>query len=97
MAKHAKIIQRIREKLWNGEYEFADPHFFQEMADDKLIFADVETAVANGKISSVLTDDLRGFRYEVVGTATDGRQIAIICRIKETGNLLFITTWEIYE
>ena len=97
MAKHAKIIQRICEKLWNGKYEFADPHFFKEMFNDKLIFADIETAIANSKINSVFTDDLRGVRYEVVGTATDGRQIAVICRIKETGNLLFITTWEIYE
>lgn len=97
MNKKAKIIRRIREKLLAGEYEFADPHFSQEMLNDSLIFADIETAIANGKINDILTDDLRGIRYEVVGTVTDGRQISVICRIKENGKLLFITTWEIYE
>jgi len=97
MNKHAKIIRRIREKLWAGQYEFADPHFAQEMINDGLSFAEIETAMAKGKINDIFTDDIRGVRYEVVGKATDGRQIAIICRIKENGNVLFITTWEIYE
>lgn len=35
----------------------------------------------------------RGVRYEVVGTATDEREVAVICRLKETGKLLFITTY----
>jgi hypothetical protein len=63
------------------------------MANDELIFADVEAAVASGRIRRRFTRDPRGIRYEVVGPATDGRQIAIICRIKETGKLLFITTY----
>lgn len=97
MNKQTKVIRRIREKLLAGEYEFADPHFAQEMLNDDLIFADIETAIINGKINNTFTDDIRGVRYEVIGKATDGRQIVIICRIKETGNVLFITTWEIYE
>ena len=71
--------------------------FFEEMANDDLIFGDVEAAIANGSIRRVFTDDPHGTRYEVVGTANDGRTIAVICRIKETGKLLFITTWEVYE
>jgi hypothetical protein len=39
------------------------------------------------------TDDPLGTRYEVVGEATDGRRVAVICRFKETGKLLLITTW----
>lgn len=31
--------------------------------------------------------------YEIVGTTTDGGEAAVICRIKETGKLLFITTY----
>jgi Domain of unknown function (DUF4258) len=97
MAKHAKIIRLIREKVQNQEYEFAIPHFFEEMANDDLVFADIEAAIATGRVIRVFTDDLRGNRYEVVGKAIDGRPIAVICRMKETGKLLFITTWEIYE
>ena len=97
MAKHAKVIQLIREKVRNQEYEFVIPHFFEEMANDDLAFDDVESALMNGAINRVFKDDPRGIRYEIVGTTVDGRTVAIICRIKETGKLLFITTWEVYE
>ncbi|MBA3242428.1 MAG: DUF4258 domain-containing protein [Acidobacteria bacterium] len=87
------VIDIIREKVRNQEYELAIPHFFEEMLNDDLIFADIETAIANGRIRRRFTRDPRGTRYEVVGTATDGRQIATICRIKETGKLLFVTAY----
>lgn len=86
-------IDIIREKIRRQEYEFAIPHFFEEMANDNLIFADIEAAVANGRIRRRFTRDPRGTRYEVAGAATDGRQVATICRIKETGKLLFITAY----
>jgi Domain of unknown function (DUF4258) len=97
MVKYAKVIRLIREKVRNREYEFALPHFFEEMANDDLAFDDIENAIMNGTINRDLKDDPRGTRYEVVGTAVDGRIVAVICRIKETGKLLFITTWEVYE
>jgi hypothetical protein len=87
------IIDIIREKVIQDEYEFAIPHFFEEMADDDLIFADIEHAVSRGRIHRTFTRDPRGTRYEVIGPASDGRKIAIICRIKSTGKLLFITTY----
>jgi hypothetical protein len=87
----------IREKMIKQEYEFTIPHFFEEMADDDLTFADIEMAIANGKIKRKFTRDPRGTRYEVVGTTTDGKKIAIICRIKNTGKLLLITTYALEE
>lgn len=86
-------IHSIREKLIGQEYEFTIPHFFEEMSDDNLIFADIEKAILNGRIRSKFTREPRGTRYEVVGRALDGREIAVICRIKSTGKLLFITTY----
>ncbi len=91
------IIQKIREKVENGEYEFTIPHFFEEMAEDNLIFPDIEMAIANGQIRSKFTRDIRGTRYEVVGPSTDGREIGVICRIKSTGKLLLITTYALEE
>lgn len=86
-------IEIIREKVRRGEYEFTLPHFFEEMANDDLIFSDIEWAVAHGEVRRKFTRDLRGTRYEVVGPSLDGREVAIICRIKSTGKLLFITTY----
>jgi hypothetical protein len=87
------IIDFIRRKMRNREYEFAVPHFFEEMADDGMDMSDVESVVLNGRIRRRFTRDLCGARHEVVGPATDGRQVAVICRIKETGKLLLITTY----
>lgn len=87
------VIDIIREKVRNQEYEFAIPHFFEEMVNDDLIFADIEGAILNGRVRRRFTRDPRGTRYEIVGPATDGRRIGVICRIKATGKLLFITTY----
>jgi len=76
-----------------GDYEFAVPHFFEEMANDNLIFADIERVIATGRVHRRFARDPRGARYEIVGTTTDERKAAVICRIKETGKLLFITTY----
>lgn len=91
------IIDRIRSLVAEEEYEFAIPHFFEEMADDDLILEEVETAIASGEVRRKFTRDPRGTRYEVVGEATDGRKIAVICRIRSTGKLLLITTYELRE
>lgn len=91
------IIHKIRKKVEEQDYEFTIPHFFEEMANDNLTFADVEMAIAKGRINRKFTRDPRGTRYEVIGPATDGRVIGIICRIKSTGKLLFITTYALEE
>ena len=91
------IIDRIREKVRKQQYEFAIPHFIEEMAVDNIPFADIEMAIAKGQIRRKFTRDPRGTRYEVIGPATNMRDIGIICRIKSTGRLLFITTYELEE
>lgn len=87
------IIDRIRNKILSGEYEFSIPHFFEEMIADELSFSDIKNAILKGRIGRKFTRDPRGIRYEVIGLARDGRKIAVICRIKITGKLLFITTY----
>ena len=88
-----KTIQRIRKRFTNKEYEFTIPHFFEEMADDDLELSDIENAIKTGRINRKFTNEPRGTRYEIVGRSCDEREIAVICRIKSTGKLLFITTY----
>ena len=87
------VIERIRKKIRDGDYEFTIPRFFEEMAEDNLALADIEMAIANGRVRRKLTRDPRGARYEVVGRATDGREVGVVCRFKSTGKLLLITTY----
>lgn len=91
----AVTIHTIRRKVANEEYEFTIPHFFEEMTNDRLTFADIQRVIATGQIRQKFTRDPRGKRYEVVGTSIDRRQVAVICRIKSTGKLLFITTYRV--
>lgn len=63
------------------------------MAADDLLFVDIKRAIETGRIRRKFTRDTRGTRYEIVGRANDGRKIGIICRIKSTGKLLFITVY----
>ena len=84
-----------RTKFNNQEYEFAIPHFFEEMLNDELTLNDIETVIKTGHIENKFTRDPRGLRYEVVGFTEKGREVAIICRIKSTGKLLLITTYEL--
>ncbi len=58
-----------------------------------LEFTDVKRAVETGRIRRKFTRDPRGTRYEIVGRSTDEREIGVICRIKSTGKLLFITVY----
>ncbi len=87
------VIERIRKKIRDGDYEFTIPHFFEEMAEDNLAFADIEMAIANGRVRRKFTRDPCGTRYEIVGRAIDGREFAVVCRFKSTGKLLLITTY----
>jgi hypothetical protein len=73
------IIDAVREKTRNGEYEFAIPHFLEEMANDGLLFADIERVIATGRIRRRFKRDPRGTRYEIGGTAIDERDVAVIC------------------
>jgi hypothetical protein len=87
------VIAKIRKKVIDKEYEFTIPHFFEEMAADDLEFADIKRAIETGRIRQKFTRDPRGTRYEIVGRSTDEREIGVICRIKSTGKLLFVTVY----
>ena len=63
------------------------------MAEDNLAFADIEMAIANGRVRRKFMRDSRGTRYEIVRRGIDGREVAVICRFKSTGKLLLITTY----
>ena len=83
--------------MGDGDYEFAIPHFFEEMANDDLLFVDIENVVATGRIRRRFSRDPRGARYEIVGITSDERKVAVICSLKETGKLLFITTYALEQ
>jgi hypothetical protein len=67
------------------------------MSDHGLTAADVEQALLSGVIRRRFTRDPRGTRYEVVGESRDGRQVAVICRLLETGWLRIMTVYALED
>ncbi len=56
------VIHKIRRKMFDKEYEFAIPHFFEEMTDDDPGFKDIERVLEKERIERRFTKDLRGTR-----------------------------------
>ena len=87
------IIDKIRQKVRNRDY-YLSSHAEEEMAEDGFERRDVENAILQGFIQKKLTHDLRGTRYRIEGSATDGRLMRVLCRFKEAGQLIIVTVYE---
>ena len=73
-------------------------HATEEMAEDDLDIVDVETALLTGSVTRTQTDDLRGPRYTVQGTASEGvTSVGVVGLFTITGRLLIITVYEVTE
>jgi hypothetical protein len=68
-------------------------HANEEMSEDDLVAADVESVILSGRIRKRFTRDPRGTRYEVAGDSTDGRHACVVCRFLPSGVLLIITAY----
>jgi hypothetical protein len=88
---------RIQTAISHGEYDVT-VHAAEEMAEDGLAIFDVEAAIASGQVTKTETDDPRGARYTIVGTAVNERtHVGIVGRFKETGIFLIITVYAVTE
>ncbi len=67
-----RILDRIRMALRNAAYDMT-VHAVEELAEDKLDFIDVETAILNGRLIKTEKGDPRGTRYIVHGTGELGQ------------------------
>ncbi len=85
-------IERIRQQIRDREY-FMSSHAEEEMAEDAFERPDVENAILRGTVDKKLTRDPRGTRYRIEGPALDGRWMHVICRFRETGDLIIIAVY----
>ena len=83
-------IAQIRALVRNGLYYLTE-HAVEEALDDGFDTYDVEHAILTGKVRRTWP---RYGKYEVVGSALDGRSIGIVCRITQTVKVRVITTYE---
>jgi len=92
-----RILSRIRQAIRNGEYDMT-AHAVEEMAEDRLDFVDVETAILNGKLIKTKRNDPRGARYTIHGIGSNGvTPVGTVGRFTGTGRYLLITVYEVTE
>ena len=85
-------LQKIQQRILDRDY-FMSSHAEEEMLDDGLERKDIENAILKGHIEKKLTHDSRGTRYRIEGPALDKRSIHVVCRFRESDNLLIITVY----
>jgi Domain of unknown function (DUF4258) len=66
-------------------------HADDEAMEDNLTIYDVEFSILNGKIRRTWPKD---DKFEIVGTALDGRPVGIVCRITKGNKVRVITVYE---
>ena len=88
-------LERIQAAILDHRYVFSE-HAYEEMDADNLDALDVEAAVLSGEIQQVLTDDPRGTRYVLQGSACDElTPVAVVVRFVEHDQRLVITVYEV--
>ena len=85
-------LQKIQQCIVDRNY-FMSSHAEDEMLDDGLDRKDIENAILKGRIEKKLTHDARGTRYRIEGSALNERLIHVVCRFRETENLIIITVY----
>ena len=79
-------LERIQQAVLDQRYTFTE-HAYDEM--------DAEAAILTGRIGQILTDDPRGVRFVVEGTACDqSTPVSVVMRFVEDARLLIITVYQ---
>ncbi|MEW6572198.1 MAG: DUF4258 domain-containing protein [Bacillota bacterium] len=83
-------IAQIQNLVRNGLYHLTE-HADDEAAADGFDIYDVEQGILTGKIRRTWPKE---GKYEIVGSALDGRRIGIVCRITQGGKVRVITVYK---
>ncbi len=83
-------IKEIQTLVTNGLYYLTEHAYDEAIADDFDIY-DVEHGALTGKIRRIWPKESK---YEVIGSAMDGRPIGIVCRVTKTRKVRIITVYE---
>ena len=83
-------IKQIQALARNGLYYLTE-HAYVEAEEDGFDIYDIEQGILTGRIRKRWK---RQGKYEIVGSAIDGRSIGIVCRITVSGKVRVITVYE---
>ena len=88
-------LTAIAESVERGKY-IGTRHFYDELHADTFFTVDFEAAVLQAaRIQEVGVNEQGDTKYEIVGPATDGRMLGVVCVLKPTGWVVCITAYEV--
>ena len=83
-------LKQIQALVRNGLHYLTE-HADDEAVEDDFDIYDIEHGSLTGKIRKTWP---REVKYEIVGSALDGRRIGAVCRITKTNKVRVITVYE---
>ena len=83
-------MKRIQALVRNGLY-YVTEHAYDEANEDDFDIYDIEQGIMTGKMRKTWP---RAGKYELVGSALDGRPVGIVCRLTMSGKVRVITVYE---
>ena len=83
-------IRRIRALVQEGLYYLTE-HAYDEAQEDGFDVFDVEYAILTGRMRRTWP---REGKYEIVGSALDGRRVSLVCRVTSGQKVRVITVYE---
>ena len=92
-----RLLETTRDAITRGDYDLTR-HAVDEMAEDNLAIPDVERAILSGEIIKTETNDPRGPRQSIVGSAENEKtKVGVVGCFNETSIYLVITVYEVTE
>jgi Domain of unknown function (DUF4258) len=90
-----KILKRMRESVQAGTMVFT-PHALDEMADDDLLRADIETCILCGDIVHRQWDEeYLEYKYLIDGATLWNDSIEVVAKLKYNKNTVVITAYRL--
>lgn len=88
-----KLLDVMQEAVEAGKTVFT-PHSRKAMHDDDMHVFDLEQCVLTGAITEQQWDSIYNeFKYVIEGESTDGIEMAVVVRLDQKGQVVFITTY----
>ncbi len=82
----------IKTQIVSGEYEFSS-HAEEEREAERIFISEIESALINGGIVEVYSNDPRGSSCLVLGYGEQGCPIHIVCGKTQSGKLRVVTVY----
>lgn len=88
-----KLLDAMQEAVADGKTVHT-PHVRKAMHDDDMHVVDLEQCVLTGAITEQQWDsNYDEFKYVIEGESTDGIEMAVVVRLDQKGQVVFITTF----